>query len=430
MALAVSWDILRYSSETHLAWQSQSALGGAPISTSRQPPDDPLDAFCKDTEAYLSGRIGGRLSRLTFAAKDIFDVAGHVTGGGNPDWKATHPPAERNAWVIQTLVNAGADMVGKTHTDELTRGILGENAHYGTPINSKALERVPGGSSSGSAAAVAGGLVNFALGSDTGGSVRIPASFCGLYGLRPTHGRIPLDGILMQAPSYDTIGWFARDAETYARVSEVLFQNQIPDVSPSRLVIAQDAFEEADESVSGVLLPLAEKIAALADSSSTQRLSPNGLAEWASQQNVLQSKEAWDSVKNWVDQVNPRFSFWVSERYTLAINLTQDQLDEAVVLRDQVRNKMDEVFAGGGFVCLPTSPCPAPLRGLPASAKKELQSRLSRLTCIAGTTGRPQLSIPMAEVNGLPVGISIMGDHGSDEELIGFARRVEAALAR
>ena len=430
MALAISWDILRYSSETHLAWQSQSALGGAPISTSRQPPDDPLDAFCKDTEAYLSGRIGGRLSRLTFAAKDIFDVAGHVTGGGNPDWKATHPPAERNAWVIQTLVNAGADMVGKTHTDELTRGILGENAHYGTPINSKALERVPGGSSSGSAAAVAGGLVNFALGSDTGGSVRIPASFCGLYGLRPTHGRIPLDGILMQAPSYDTIGWFARDAETYARVSEVLFQNQIPDVSPSRLVIAQDAFEEADESVSGVLLPLAEKIAALAGSSSTQRLSPNGLAEWASQQNVLQSKEAWDSVKNWVDQVNPRFSFWVSERYTLAINLTQDQLDEAVVLRDQVRNKMDEVFAGGGFVCLPTSPCPAPLRGLPASAKKELQSRLSRLTCIAGTTGRPQLSIPMAEVNGLPVGISIMGDHGSDEELIGFARRVEAALAR
>jgi len=105
-------------------------------------------------------------------------------------------------------------------------------------------------------------------------------------------------------------------------------------------------------------------------------------------------------------------------------------LDEAVVLRDQVRNKMDEVFAGGGFVCLPTSPCPAPLRGLPASAKKEVQSRLSRLTCIAGTTGRPQLSIPMAEVNGLPVGISIMGDHGSDEELIGFARRVEAALAR
>ena len=172
----------------------------------RQPLVDPLDAFCKDTKAYLAGPLGGPLSNLNFAAKDIFDVAGHVTGGGNPDWKATHPPAERNAWIVQTLVSAGATMVGKTHTDELTRGILGENAHYGTPINSKALGRVPGGSSSGSAAAVAGGLVDFALGSDTGGSVRIPASFCGLYGLRPTHGRIPLEGILMQAPSYDTIG--------------------------------------------------------------------------------------------------------------------------------------------------------------------------------------------------------------------------------
>ena len=390
---------------------------------------DPFDAFCEDTEAYLSGRRGGPLSGLDFAAKDIFDVAGHVTGGGNPDWKATHPPAERNAWVVQTLVHAGAAMVGKTHTDELTRGILGENAHYGTPVNPKALGRVPGGSSSGSAAAVAGGLVDFALGSDTGGSVRIPASFCGLYGLRPTHGRIPLDGILMQAPSYDTIGWFARDAETYARVAEALFQRDIPDSSPSGLVIAQDAFEEADEDVSDVLLPLADKIAALAGSSTTERLAPNGLAEWASQQNVLQSKEAWGSVKDWVDQVNPRFSFWVSERYNFAIGLTDAQMHEAAIVRDNLRARMDEVFAGGGFVCLPTAPCPAPFRGQPASAKREVLSRIIRLTCIAGATGRPQLSLPLGEVNGLPVGISIMGAHGSDEELIGFARRVEAALA-
>ena len=395
----------------------------------RQPLADPLDAFCKDTGAYLSGRIGGSLSSLTFAAKDIFDVAGHVTGGGNPDWKATHPPAEQNAWVVQTLVNAGATMVGKTHTDELTRGILGENAHYGTPINPKAKERVPGGSSSGSAAAVAGGLVDFALGSDTGGSVRIPASFCGLYGLRPTHGRIPLEGILMQAPSYDTIGWFARDASTYARVAEALFQTVIPDSGPSRLVIAQDAFEEADADVSDVLLPLAEQMAALAGSSTTVRLAPNGLAEWAAQQNVLQSKEAWDSVKDWVDQVNPRFSFWVSQRYNFAIGLTDAQLSEAALVRDQLRARMDEVFAGGGFVCLPTAVAPAPLRGLPTSAKIDVQMRLSRLTCIAGTTGRPQLSLPLAEVNGLPVGISIMGERGADEELIGFARRVEAALA-
>ena len=399
------------------------------MTSAKQTFTDNLDAFCKDTNAYLAGKPSGPLSGLTFAAKDIFDVAGHVTGGGNPDWKATHPPAERNAWIVETLVNAGATMVGKTHTDELTRGILGENAHYGTPINTKAPDRVPGGSSSGSASAVAGGLVDFALGSDTGGSVRIPASFCGLYGLRPTHGRIPLEGILMQALSYDTIGWFTRDAVTYAKVAAAVFQTEIPDFTPSRLVIAQDAFDEADEEVSAVLLPIAEKIGELAGSSTTMRLSPNGLTEWAVQQNVLQSEEAWNSVKDWIDQVNPRFSFWVSERYNLAIGLTDAQLKEAAVLRETVRARMDEVFAGGGFVCLPTAVVPAPLRGLPASAKKDVQGRLSRLTCIAGTTGRPQLSMPLVEVNGLPVGLSIMGDRGSDEALIGFARKIEAALS-
>jgi amidase len=399
------------------------------MTSAKQTFTDNLDAFCKDTDAYLAGKPSGPLSGLTFAAKDIFDVAGHVTGGGNPDWKATHPPAERNAWIVETLVNAGATMVGKTHTDELTRGILGENAHYGTPINTKAPDRVPGGSSSGSASAVAGGLVDFALGSDTGGSVRIPASFCGLYGLRPTHGRIPLEGILMQAPSYDTIGWFTRDAVTYAKVAAAVFQTEIPDFTPSRLVIAQDAFDEADEEVSAVLLPIAEKIGELAGSSTIMRLSPNGLTEWAVQQNVLQSEEAWNSVKDWIDQVNPRFSFWVSERYNLAIGLTDAQLKEAAVLRETVRARMDEVFAGGGFVCLPTAVVPAPLRGLPASAKKDVQGRLSRLTCIAGTTGRPQLSMPLGEVNGLPVGLSIMGERGSDEALIGFARKIEAALS-
>jgi len=391
-----------------------------------EPFSDPLDAFCKDTDAYLAGPKGRPLSDLKYAAKDIFDVAGFVTGGGNPDWKATHPPADQHAWIVETLLNAGATMVGKTHTDELTRGILGENAHYGTPINSRALGRVPGGSSSGSAAAVAGGLVDFALGSDTGGSVRIPASFCGLWGLRPTHDRIPLEGILKQASSYDTIGWFTRDAATYAQVAQVVFQTSIPDTSPTRIIIAQDLFDEADENVSAALLPIAEKIAAMVGSSATVKLAPNGLAEWSAQQNVLQSKEAWDTVKDWVDQVNPRFSFWVSERYQFAINLTDAQIDEAAAVRDSLRMRMDEVFADGGFLCLPTAVVPAPLRGLPASAKKDVQSRLSRLTCIAGTTGRPQLSMPLGEVNGMPVGISIMGDRGSDEQLINFACRVEA----
>ena len=300
------------------------------MTTTRPVINDPYNPFCQDSDAFLPGAAGGPLEGLTFAAKDIFDVAGHVTGGGNPDWKATHAPAPRNAWVVQTLVDAGAAMADKTITDELTRGIFGENAHYGTPVNPRAPGRVPGGSSSGSASAVAGGLVDFALGSDTGGSVRVPASFCGLYGLRPTHGLIPLDGILLQAPSYDTIGWFARDIDTFARVAEALFAGKDLDrTRPTRLVIAHDAFQLAGPQAAEALLPLARQIGALCGESATERLSPQSLGEWSGHQQVLQSREAWESVKDWIDAVNPRFSFEVSDRYVTAREITDAQVDTA-----------------------------------------------------------------------------------------------------
>src|SRR5206468_3179731 len=174
------------------------------------------------THVAVKGTGAGPLANLIFGVKDIYDVAGHKTGFGSPDWLATHGPATRTAPSVQILLDARADLVGKTHSDELAYSLTGENAHYGTPINVNAPGRIPGGSSSGSAAAVAGGLVDFALGTDTGGSVRIPASFCGIYGIRPTHGRLPLDGMVGQAPSFDTIGWFARDADLLARIGEVL----------------------------------------------------------------------------------------------------------------------------------------------------------------------------------------------------------------
>ena len=399
------------------------------MTTNRPTLNDTLDAFCTDTDAYLDGAPGGPLSGLTFAAKDIFDVAGHVTGGGNPDWKATHPPAERNAWIVQTLVDAGATMVGKTHTDELTRGILGENAHYGTPVNPRAPGRVPGGSSSGSAAAVAGSLVDFALGSDTGGSVRIPASFCGLYGLRPTHGRIPLDGILLQAPSYDTIGWFARVAATFARVAEAVFGNAIAPATPSRVVIADDLFGECDPEVAAALRPVADRIAAMASATETVRLAPDGVDGWAWQQNTLQSIEAWNSVADWIDAVNPRFSYMVADRYALGTSFTQPQIEAARATRDAARRRLADVAPAGTFLCFPTSPVVAPLRDQPLSGKRASQARIVRLTCMGGTTGRPQLSMPLGEADGLPVGLSIMGNRGDDEALISFALQIEQTLA-
>ena len=398
------------------------------MTANRPPLNDTLEAFCTDTEAYLEGAGGGSLSGLSFAAKDIFDVAGHVTGGGNPDWKATHEPAERSAWIVQTLVDAGATMVGKTHTDELTRGILGENPHYGTPVNPRAPGRVPGGSSSGSAAAVAGGLVDFALGSDTGGSVRIPASFCGLYGLRPTHGRIPVDGILVQAPSYDTIGWFTRDAVTFARVAGVVFGSNVAARAPSRVVIAEDLFDECDPGVAAALRPIAERVAMAASASETVRLAPDGVDGWASQQNILQSIEAWESAADWIDAVNPRFSYQVTERYALSTSFTWAQVEEARGIRDSVRQRLDAVLAEGGFLCFPTSPVVAPPRGQRLSERRAAQGRIVRLTCMGGTTGRPQLSMPLGEVDGIPVGLSIMGNRGDDEALIGFAMELEGAL--
>lgn len=395
------------------------------MATSRRSFHDHLNAFCKDTGAYLQGAPGGPLSGLTFAAKDILDVAGYVTGGGNPDWKETHGAADKTAWTVQTLVDAGATMVGKTITDELTRGIFGENAHYGTPTNPRAPGRVPGGSSSGSASAVAGGLVDFALGSDTGGSVRVPSSFCGLFGLRPTHGRIPLDGILLQAPSYDTIGWFADSSETFARVGAVLLQRQIPEARPQSLVIAEDAFELADPDVLEVLRPKVGLVSSLFGETRRDRLSPTGLAEWSGQQQVLQGREAWETARDWLDQVNPRLSFEVGERYGIARNITDGEIEAAQSLRKIVLQRMNEVFADGSIVCLPTTVSPAPPIGQRLSERVSLRARNSVLTCIAGTTGAPQINLPLAELDGLPVGLSLIGPPGTDELLIAFAREIE-----
>jgi amidase len=171
---------------------------------------------------YLPGAATGPLAGLTFAAKDLFDVAGYVACAGNPDWLRTHAPAGKTAPVVQTLLEAGATLMGKTVTDELAFSMSGENIHYGTPINPAAPARIPGGSSSGSASATASKLVDFALGTDTSGSIRVPASYCGLFSLRPTHGRISCQGVIPLAPSFDTVGWVARDATLLQRIGEVL----------------------------------------------------------------------------------------------------------------------------------------------------------------------------------------------------------------
>src|SRR3954449_13503596 len=194
----------------------------------------------------------GPLRGLRFAVKDLIDVAGHRTGCGNPTWLATHPPASVSAVCVEQLLAAGAQCEGKTITDELAFSLLGENHFYGIPLNPKAPDRVPGGSSSGSASAVACGLVDFALGTDTGGSVRTPASNCGIIGIRPSHGIISVAGVMPLAPTLDTVGLFAREIDTLERAATVLLPDAdagSPDRWPRRVHFVTEAFELADEEV-------------------------------------------------------------------------------------------------------------------------------------------------------------------------------------
>jgi len=269
--------------------------------------------FVAGQSVRVPGAPNGPLAGLTFAAKDLFDVAGQPTGGGNPDWARQNPVPTRHAWAVQRLLDAGATLIGKTITDEVSLGILGEHPFDGTPVNPAAPDRVPGGSSSGSASAVAQGLCDTALGTDTGGSVRVPASFCGLYGIRPTHGRLDLTGMLPQAPSSDTTGWFARDATTFARVSQVMLGEAIPATLPTRLVVAVDAFGFADAEAAAALQPRVRALAALMKDVRDDVLAPAGLTAWARAQRTLQPWEAWQTFKPWLERDNPRLQFSVAQ---------------------------------------------------------------------------------------------------------------------
>jgi amidase len=386
---------------------------------------DARSPFVPGPPVRIAGAPEGPLAGLTFAAKDLFDVAGHPTGGGNPDWARRHPVPSRHAWAVQRLLDAGATLVGKTVTDEVSLGILGENPFDGTPLNPGAPDRVPGGSSSGSASAVAQGLCDLALGTDTGGSVRVPASFCGLHGIRPTHGRLDLGGMMAQAPGSDTTGWFARDARGFVRVSEVLLGEPIPAARPSRLVVAVDAFGLADPETAAALQPMVRRLAALVGETREELLAPPGLSVWSRAQRTLQSHEAWLTFRDWLDRDNPRLQFSVARGLTLAAAVPESERHWAGLMRAEARARLAWLLPPGTIACLPTTPFPAPRRGQSLAALEPLRARISCLTSPAGLTGVPQVSLPGATVDGLPVGLSIVGARGSDATLVAVASAME-----
>jgi amidase len=380
-----------------------------------------LGAFMPGPQTRTEGKQGGPLSGLTLAVKDLYDTAGERTGAGNPDWMAKYPSAARHAWAVQALLDAGATCVGRTITVELAFGMSGDNIHYGMPINPAAPDRVPGGSSCGSASAVAGKLADIALGSDTGGSIRIPASYCGIYGLRPTHGRVSLAGVVPLSSSFDTAGPFARDAATLERAGRVLLGETGAPPKPTRLLWPEDAFGHAETATVAAIMPLAEKLASRIGKPEKMRACAGSLDDWAQDFRTLMAREAWRTHGAWIENDKPRLAADVATRFRIASRVTDAEVAAATPRREAITAHMQKLLAGNAVMILPTAPGPAPLKDSPADALEQARFHAHALCCISGLARLPQLTIPFGTVDGAPVALSLIGAQGTDAMLLRLA---------
>jgi amidase len=385
---------------------------------------EPRDVSARDFGAFVRHGHGRReatgrgvLDGRTFAVKDLIDVAGTRTGGGNPGWLAQQAPAVVSASVVEQALAAGAPFVGKTVTDELAFSLEGRNVHYPDLMNPICPDRLPGGSSSGSAVAVAAGQTDFALGTDTGGSVRVPANFLGLFGLRPSHGALSLDGVVPFAPSYDTVGWFARDAELLAQVGAALLP-QASTTPITKLLLARDAFAMADA-------PLAQEL-----ETRIANWTINGetivfggdQARYLDCYRILQGAEIWQSLGPWIARHQPRFAG--------TARITPAEVADFAPVRAAIRARFAALVPSDTALVIPTTPCVALLRDVPASVIGDFYQRALTLTSIAGHCGAPQAALPLGFWRGCPVGVSILGAPGSDRSLLALTRTLAGSAAR
>lgn len=388
--------------------------------------DDRVGAFVPHGVFEARGADGGPLAGLDFAAKDIIDVAGHVTGCGNPDWLRTHDAASRTAPVIQRCLDAGATLRGKTVTEELATGLTGENSHYGTPGNVNAPGRVAGGSSSGSASAVAAGLVDFALGSDTGGSVRSPASFCGIYGVRPSHGRVPMAGVMPLAHSLDVVGWFARTPEVMQAVGQVILDGAPGAPATGQFLVAEDVFALLDRATAQALSRAIGKVEGLLGAARSMDVagagSPvSGLPAWADAARTLWGAEAWAEHRNWIEAVQPRFGTGVAARFAARAAVTADAAQAAAAVREEISAYLDDLLADGAVLALPAAPGVAPEIGGSDADIEPFRLANEPIGSIAGLGRLPQIVLPMTDMDGLPLGLGLAARHGNDEMLFAIA---------
>lgn len=364
----------------------------------------------------------GTLDGRRFAVKDVYDIAGTVTGIGHPLYRETHSPADHTSPLVETLLAAGAELVGKTHTDELTYSLAGQNVHYGTPPNPAVPDGIPGGSSSGSASVVAAGLVDFALGSDTGGSVRVPASYCGVYGLRPTHGRVDDRHTAHLAKSFDTLGWFAGDAATMAAVGKVLLT---PDAGPApvELRLLREGLDMADETVVDQLRDLTA--GGFAGLRLEEDATVGPLDAFFQAFRPAQAFEAWQYFGEWITAHQPEFGPGIRERFAAAAAITPEQAAEARATCDALRRRVRQLVGETTVLCLPTTPTSAIPLDASDEEVDEVRFRTLCMTAVAGTAGLPQLSLPLLRDARGPVGLSLIGPPGSDRALLDLAVKWE-----
>lgn len=407
-------------------------------------------------DPLAAGPAGGPLAGRAVAVKDLFAVAGQRVGAGNPTWlDAAHVEPE-HADAVARLLAAGAHVRGIARTDELAYSLAGVNAHTGAPPNARAPGRVPGGSSSGSAAAVALGQADVGLGTDTGGSVRVPASYQGLYGIRTTHGAVPTAGLLPLAPSFDTVGWLTRDADLLAAVGEVLLPPAAHHATATpRLVVSPALLAHADVDVAARVAAFAASAGARA----TAAWDDVDLAAWAEVFRVRQAWEAWRTHGAWVRAHPGALGADVAGRFAVASRVDDADGAAAGARREALRARIVELV-GDDVLVLPAASSVAP-RPDPADLDAVRGTTL-RLTCLAGLGGLPAVVLPTVPGPGtaptappspaaptgpaspapdgglapvgrrppLPVGVCLVAAPGRDRALLALARTLAPPPAR
>lgn len=386
---------------------------------------DPFNAIIAKAEKTPAHTAHGALHGTTLAVKDIYDVAGMKTGCGNPQILAESLVATRSALTVEKLLAAGTAFIGKTQTDELAFSLMGQNSHYPYPINPSAPDRVTGGSSSGSAAAVAGGLADIALGSDTGGSIRAPASFCGLIGLRTTHGRIPLEGIMPLAPSLDTIGWFARDIDLYEKVGQILLGDDKQTFALSQLLymplLEHLLLDHPETDAYRAMFAEVRPHFASLKAASQPTLSIDELYLTFRQ---IQGAEAWATHGAWISSGDRQLGPGVADRFAYGSEITEEALANHRVRRSRFTQELETIIGDSAVLALPTVPGAAPFAKETFETLQAYREQALRLLCLSVLSGLPQITVPLGHVHGAPFSISFIGPRGSDRALIALVRNI------